>query len=109
MDRDRDSAAPPDERRRAYERELLSTFAAIATTAMGRRAPELSDADRDGEFRAQQLFFAALAEFKTQVNDALRSTSLRQDALKDLLAGLDDAAPDPAAWDEAVFDARRGY
>ena len=104
MDRDMDSAASSGERRRAYERELLSTFANIA-----RRAPELSDADRDGEFRAQQLFFAALAEFKTRVNDALSSTALRKDALTELLAGLDDAAPDPAAWDEAVSDARRGY
>jgi hypothetical protein len=104
MDRDRDAAASPSERRRAYEREILSTIA-----NMGRRAPELSDADRDGEFRAQQVFFSALADFKTQVNDALLLTSLRKDALKDLLAGLDDAAPDRAAWDEAVSDARRGY
>ena len=104
MARDLDSAASPSERRRAYERELLSTFANIA-----RRAPELSDADRDGEYRAQRVFFAALEEFKAQVNDALRSTSLRRDALTEMLAGLDDAAPDPLAWDEAVSDARRGY
>jgi len=104
MDRDMDFAAPPSEWRRAYERELLSTIANIA-----RRAPELSDADRDGEFRAQQVFFAALAEFKTQVNDALLSTALRKDALTELLAGLDDTAPDRAAWDETVSDAKRGY
>lgn len=109
MDRDMGSAASPSERQRDYERELLSTFAAIATTNLRRRAPELSDADRDGEYRAQRLFFAALGDFKAQVNDALLSTSLRKDALTELLAGLDDAAPDPAAWDEAVSDARRGY
>lgn len=104
MDREWDSAASSGERRRAYERELLSAIANVA-----RRAPELSDADRDSEFRAQQVFFTALAEFKTQVNDALLATSLRAEALKELLAGLDDAAPAPAAWDEAVSDARRGY
>lgn len=109
MDRDTDFAAPPGARQREYERELLSTFANLWGANLARRAPELSDADRDGEYRAQQMFFVALEEFKAKVNDALLSTALRKDALTELLAGLDDAAPDPAAWDEAVSDARRGY
>jgi hypothetical protein len=50
------------DRRQAYEVEVLSTFARL-----GRVAPEISDADRDHEFRAQRLFFSALDAFKSEV------------------------------------------
>ncbi len=85
--------------RRDYERQVLSTFARLA----GR--PGLSDADRDGEHRAQQIFYGALASFRTAVTDAAPLTDLRKDALADLLAGLDDTTPDRRAWDEAIAEA----
>jgi hypothetical protein len=89
--------------RRDYERQVLSTFARLA----GSRAPGLSDADRDGEHRAQQIFYGALARFRTAVTDAAPLTDLRKDALADLLAGLDDTTPDRRAWDEAIAEAVR--
>lgn len=92
------------DRRRAYESELLSTFARL-----GRRAPELSDTDRDDEFLAQRTFFAALDAFKSEVQTAASLSDLRKDALDELLVTLSDATPDAAAWDEAISDARRGY
>jgi hypothetical protein len=94
------------DRRQAYEYDVLSTFADLAR---GRQAPELSDADRDREYRAQQTFFTALDAFKTDVQSAATLTSLRRDALTELLASLDDSAPDATAWDEAIVEARRGY
>ena len=90
--------------RLAYEAELLSTFA-----RMGRRTPELSDADRDREFLAQRIFFAALDAFKSDVQKAASLSGLRKDALSELLTALADATPDVTAWDEAISDARRGY
>ena len=80
---------------------MLSTFARLA----GR--PGLSDADRDGEHRAQQIFYGALACFRAAVTDAAPLTDLRKDALADLLAGLDDTTPDRRAWDEAIAEAVR--
>src|SRR5664279_2434182 len=87
--------------RRDYEHQVLSTFARLA----GR--PGLSDADRDGEHRAQQIFYGALACFRAAVTDAAPLTDLRKDALADLLAGLDDTTPDRRAWDEAIAEAVR--
>lgn len=92
------------DRRHAYEIELLSAFARF-----GRRAPEISDADRDREILAQRSFFAALASFRRDVQSALDLSGLRKDALGDLLVHLDDATPDAQAWDEAIVEARRGY
>ena len=91
------------DRRQAYELEILSTFARLG------RAPELSDADRDGEYLAQKTFFAALAGFRGHVETAQSLTELRKDALTDLLATLSDTAPDMEAWTEAIANARRGY
>lgn len=90
--------------RHAYEQDVLSGFARLA----GRRAPGLSDQDRDGEYRAQSLFYAALARFRREVEGAAPLTDLRRDALGDLLAGLDDTTPDRRAWDEAIAEARHG-
>jgi len=94
---------PRVDRRQAYEIEILSTF-----TRMGRRAPGISDADRDDEYLAQRTFFAALDKFKDEVRAAAALSELRKDAFGELLAGLDDATPDPTAWDEAISEARRG-
>ena len=90
--------------RQAYEVEVLSTFARL-----GRAAPEISDADRDHEYRAQRMFFTALDAFKSDVQTAAALTELRKDALSDLLATLSDATPDATAWDEAIAEARRSY
>jgi hypothetical protein len=90
--------------RRAYEQNVLSTFARLA----GHRAPGLSDADLGGEHRAQQMFYGALARFRAAVEDVSPLTDLRKDALADLLAGLDDTTPDRRAWDEAIAEARNG-
>jgi hypothetical protein len=92
------------DRRQAYEVEVLSTFARL-----GRAAPGISDADRDHEYRAQQMFFSALDVFKSEVQTAAALTELRKDALGELLATLSDAAPDALAWDEAIAEAQRGY
>ena len=88
--------------RRDYERDVLSTFARLA----GRRAPGLADAELGAEHRAQRIFYAALARFRAQVQEAAPLTDLRQGALGDLLAGLDDSTPDRRAWDEAIAEAR---
>ena len=85
--------------RRAYERDVLSSFARLAR-------PGLSDADRDGEVRAQHIFYDALARFRARVMEAAPLTDLRREALADLLAGLDDATPNAKAWDEAIAEAR---
>ena len=93
----------PAWRRHDYEQDVLSTFARLA----GRRAPGISDETRDGEYRAQQIFYAALDRFRADVASAAPFTDLRRDALGDLLAGLDDTTPDRRAWDEAIIGARR--
>jgi len=90
--------------RQAYETEVLSTFARL-----GSRTPGISDSDRDNEYRAQRIFFAALAGFKRDVENARALTELRKDALGDLLDALCDATPDETAWDEAIIEARREY
>lgn len=92
------------DQRRAYEDEVLATFSRLAS-----RAPEISDADRDSEYRAQRIFFAALAGFRSEVESARALTGLRKDALDDLLDTLCDATPNALAWDEAIADARRGW
>ena len=89
--------------RRSYEQEILSTFARLA----GHRAPGIPDEDRDGEYRAQNIFYAALARFRVSVADASPLTDLRRDALGELMAVLDDGTPDRRAWDEAIIEARR--
>ncbi len=89
--------------RHAYEQDVLSTFAALA----GRRAPGIADEDRDGEYRAQTIFYTALDRFRAQVANAAPLTDLRRDALADLIAALDDTTPDRHAWDEAIIGARR--
>ena len=92
------------DRRQAYEAQVLSTFARL-----GRAAPDISDADRDHEYRAQRMFFSALDAFKSEVQTAASLTELRKNALGDLLATLSDATPDATAWDEAIVEARHGY
>jgi len=92
------------DRRQAYEVEVLSTFARL-----GKAAPEISDTDRDHEYRAQRMFFTALDAFKREVQTAAALTELSKDALDELLAALSDATPDATAWDEAVAAARLGY
>jgi len=87
--------------RHAYEQDVLSTFAALA------RAPGIADEDRDGEYRAQNIFYAALDRFRAQVANATPLTDLRRGALTDLIAALDDTTPDRRAWDEAIHEARR--
>ena len=98
------------DRRQAYEAELLATFARLgsgARTGATAERPGLSDADRDNEWRAQNNFFAALEIFRRAVHAAAALTSLRKDALDELLTRLDDAIPDTLAWDEAIAEARR--
>jgi hypothetical protein len=90
-------------RRHDYEQDVLSTFARLA----GRRAPGISDETRDGEYRAQQIFYAALDRFRADVTNAAPFTDLRRDALGDLLDSLTDTAPDRRAWDEAIIGARQ--
>ena len=87
-------------RRSDYEQDVLSSFARLA------RAPGISDDTRDGEYRAQQIFYAALEKFRADVANATPLTDLRRDALGDLLAGLEDTTPDRRAWDEAIVEAR---
>ena len=85
--------------RAAYERDVLSSFARLGTK------PGLSDEDRDHEFEAQQIFYAALTRFEGAVKEAHPLTGLRADALSDLLAALSDAAPDRARWTHAITEA----
>lgn len=87
--------------RHDYEQDVLSTFARLA----GRRAPSISDETRDSEYRAQQIFYAALDRFRADVANASPLTDLRRDALGDLLDTLTDTTPDRRAWDEAIMGA----
>lgn len=64
--------------------------------------PALSDADKDNEWKAQRVFFEALGEFRSKVQDAQVLTDLRKDALGDLLNALNDETPDAIAWSEAI-------
>lgn len=91
--------------RRAYEQDVLSTFAGLA----GARQPGMSDQDHHNEHRAQSIFYAALERFRADVANAAPFTDLRRDALDDLLGLLNDAAPDRAAWDEAINSKLRGW
>ncbi len=90
-------------RRHEYEQDVISSFARLS----GRRAPGIGDETRDGEYRAQQIFYAALDRFRADVANAAPFTELRRDALGDLLDGLTDTTPDRRAWDEAIIGARR--
>ena len=85
--------------RAAYERDVLSSFARLG------RVPGLSDEDRDREFEAQQIFYAALTRFEGAVKEAHPLTQLRANALTDLLDALTDAAPDRARWTHAITEA----
>ena len=96
------------DRRQAYETEVLSTFARLGAHS-GSRAPEISDEDRDKEYRARRIFCTALTRFKQDIEAASSLTDLRRDALGDLLNALADTAPDMTAWDEAIAAARNGY
>ena len=87
--------------RGAYERDVLSSFARLGR----RRAPGLSDEDRDREFEAQHIFYAALTRFEGAVKEAHPLTQLRADALSDLLVALSDTAPDRARWTHAITEA----
>jgi hypothetical protein len=92
------------DRRQAYEVEVLSTFARL-----GGAAPEISDTDRDHEYRAQRVFFSAFDAFKSEVQTAAPLSELRKDALGELLATLSDATPDATTWDEVIAEARRSH
>ena len=85
--------------RREYEQGVLLSFARLG----GR--PGISDETRDGEYRAQRIFYAALDRFRADVANAAPFTDLRRDALSDLLDGLTDTTPDRRAWDEAIMEA----
>jgi hypothetical protein len=91
-------------RRADYERDVLSSFARLA----GRKPPGLSDDDRDREFQAQQIFYAALTRFEDAVKQAHPLTALRTDALSQLLDALCDTAPDRARWTHAIMEAVHG-
>ncbi len=93
-----------DWRRAAYERDVLSSFARLR----GRTPPGLSDQDRDREYRAQEIFYAALSRFESAVREAHPLSALRGGMLADLLAGLADATPDRAQWDHAIEEAIHG-
>jgi hypothetical protein len=86
-------------RRHDYEQDVLSTFARLA----GR--PGIADETRDGEYRAQRIFYTALERFRADVANAAPFTDLRRDALGDLLDTLIDTTPDRRAWDEAIVEA----
>ena len=88
-------------RRAEYERDVLSSFARLA----GRRKPGLSDDDRDREFQAQEIFYAALARFEGAAKEVHALTALRTDALTELLDALCDTAPDRARWTHAIMEA----
>jgi hypothetical protein len=88
-------------RRAEYERDVLSSFARLA----GRRTPGLSDDDRDREFQAQDIFYAALTRFEAAVKEAHPLTALRTNALTELLDAISDTAPDRARWTHAIMEA----
>jgi len=87
-----------------YESEVIETVTELFVRAMSqsRPIPALSDEDKGNEWKAQRMFFEALGEFRSKVQDAQALTDLRKDALGDLLNALSDETPDAIAWSEAI-------
>jgi len=73
------------------------------------REPGISDEARYSEYRAQEIFYDALARFRSEVRLAIPLTDLRCDILTELLNGMDDLRPDRGAWNEAINAAKRGW
>lgn len=89
--------------RQEYERDVVATVTELfIRPGMPRPTPSLSDEDKGNEWKAQRVFFEALGEFRSKVQDAQALTDLRKDALGDLLNALSDETPDAIAWSEAI-------
>lgn len=54
------------------------------------------------EDRAQTIFFDALAQFRSKVQDAMALTDIEKDSLRYLLDVLDDHGPNRDRWEEKV-------
>lgn len=85
----------------AYNRDVAKMIF-DAVTRPSKPLPSLSDEDKGDEWKAQNIFYLALGEFRSKVQDAQALTNLRKDAFADLLDGLEDLTPDAIAWSEAV-------
>jgi hypothetical protein len=89
-----------------YERELLDRVVSLFPRPMP-AAPRLDIADIARELSAQKLFYTALAEFRSKVQDIILLTDLRKEALTELLAWVDDCVPEERVWNEAINEGRR--
>lgn len=70
------------------------------------REPQgLSDQQKAAELKAQGLVLPLVAQLKSALQDAMLLSDLMRDRLHDLAAVLDDYAPSPEFWVEAVQDA----
>lgn len=65
----------------------------------------LSDQQKADELKAQGLVLPAVAALRSALQDAQLLSSVMRDQLHDLAAMLDDYAPSPEFWVEAVQDA----
>ena len=69
------------------------------------QAPDAADLAR--EYRAQRLFFPALAQFQRLVRQSSNLSALMQSDFRALLDAMDDNAPTLLAWDEKIAEHRR--
>ena len=84
----------------AYERNAIATIHHLFTNR--RAVPRLADADVANEWRAQRLFFDAMAEFRAKVEQAAALSELRKQEMADMLVAMGDYAPTRICWDEAI-------
>lgn len=91
--------------RQDYERKAVNDIVELFVRPgmqQPRPLPALSDEDKAAEWKAQNIFYLALGEFRSKVQDAQALTNVRKDAFADLLDGLEDLTPEAIAWSEAI-------
>jgi len=82
--------------------KVTELFARPGMPRPSKPLPSLSDEDKGNERKAQNIFYLALGEFRSKVQDAQALTNVKKDMLGELLDGLDDLTPDAIAWSEAI-------
>ncbi len=94
--------------RAVYEREVLDTFRKMFAPTPVRRDQEADDQYRNRiESRAQQIFYPALAEFKSKIQDAMALSDIQREQFQYLLDALHDNSPVAHDWDEAIKEANQ--
>ncbi len=93
--------------RAVYERELIGRV----TELFSQPARSFGEADDQYRYRiesrAQQIFYPALAEFKSKIQDAMALSDIQREQFEYLLAAIADNSPIAHEWDEAIREANQ--